>query len=248
MLTGKCPERILLIRAPSESGKSVLLAEFAMHAAERLGSAACARVNLKGEPPLATVLDRICIDLGRDSFPKFSAGGVAAPVQIHAELPRAKFGDENIFTIESHIHQAGAPSSLNLASSLIADLSLRTNPSVLIIDTFEQATAETSNWIVQQLLPLVHNIHRFWIVIAGKTIPPSVEYPMEWGGLAKSHELLPVTSPDDWHEYACQRYPDFPRNDLEVVCRGFASRPSLIEEFIRAIGSQLGGSQGEALL
>jgi hypothetical protein len=248
MLTGKCPERILLVRAPSESGKSVLLAEFAMHAEVRLGSSACARVNLKGKPPLAAVLDRICIDLGRDSFPKFCSGGAAVPIQVHAELRGAKLRDENVVTVAPHIYQAGAPSSLTLASSLIADLSVHANPRVLIIDTFEQATAETSNWIVQQLLPLVHNIHRFWIVIAGKIIPAAVEYPMEWGGLAKSHELLPVTSADDWHEYACQRYPDFPRNDLEVVCRGFASRPSLIEEFIRVIGSQLVGSRGEVLL
>jgi hypothetical protein len=241
MLTGKCLERIFLIRAPSESGKTILLAEFAKHAETVLGNERCARINLKGEPPLRTVLDRICVDLGRDTFPKFCSGGIPAPVQIHAELPQATFGDENRFTMESHIHQATAPSSLSLASNLIADLLGRKTPSVLIIDTFEQATAETSKWIVQELLPMVRTVPQLWVVVGGQDVPEANDYRLEWGDLAKSHRLLPVTSPEDWHEYACQQFPDFPRQDIEVICRGLTSHPAAIEEFIRVSGSRLGG-------
>lgn len=237
MLRGKNSERIFLIRAPSESGKSVLLAEFAEHASVLLGSRACARINLKAEPPLSAVLDRICVDLGRQNFPKFCSTGSAVPVQMQANLPRARFGNDNIFKMESHVYQAQEPSSLMLASNLIADLSVRVSPCVLIIDTFEQATAETSNWIIQQLLPLVRSVDLLWMVIAGKTVPRADEYTLEWGDLAKSHELSPVTSTDDWHEYACRRYPNFPRQYIEVICRGLTSRPSAIEEFIRVAGS-----------
>lgn len=243
MLSQKHPERIFLVRASSESGKSVLLAELAKHATGKLGVSSCARINLKGEPLLATVLDRICVDLGRETFPRFSSSGVPAPIQIRADLQGAKFRDENAVTVAPHIHQPGSLSSLTLATRLIADLSARVAPCVLIIDTFEQANAETSNWIVQQLLPLVRSVLRLWVVIAGKDVPPAEQYPLEWGDLAKFHDLPPVSSADDWHEYACQRYPNFPRHDLEVVCRGLFSRPAAIEEFIRVTGSRLGATQ-----
>jgi hypothetical protein len=247
MLSGKQPERIFLIRAASESGKSVLLAELAKHAASKFGAGGCARINLRGEPPLAMVLDRICIDLGRDSFPKFCSGGIAVPIQIHAELQGAKFRDENAVTVAPHIHQAGVPSSTMMAANLIADLSLRGKPCVVIIDTFEQATVETSNWIVQQLLPTARSVPGLWIIIGGQAVPEAIDYPLEWGDLAKSHELSPVTSVDDWHEYACQEYPNFPRHDIEVLCKGLTSSPSAIAQFIRAVGLTLGGSHNEAL-
>ena len=240
MLKGSNPERIFLISAPSESGKSVLLSEFAKLAAAIIGAGRCARINLKGEPPLDAVLNRICADLGPESFPKFrSAESGLQPVEIKTELPKARFGNENTFSVESHIHQAGAPSAHVLASRLIADFSTRDSPTLVIIDTFEQATVETEKWIVQQFLPLVRNLQDFWVVIAGKEVPEPGDYLLEWGDLARSHVLQLVTSPDHWHEYACLRYPNFPRAHIELVCQGLAARPSAIEEFIRVTGSRL---------
>ena len=142
MLTGKSPERIFLISAPSESGKSVLLAELANHAEGVLGKETCARVNLKAQPALHTVLTRICVALGRGSFPRFCASGTTAPINIRADFAGAKFRDDNVTTIAPIIQQAAPPSPSTLASSLIEDLSVRTGPAVVIIDTYEGATVE----------------------------------------------------------------------------------------------------------
>ena len=247
MLTGACTERIFLISAPSESGKTVLLSELARFAAQLLGTGKCARLNLKGEQPLNAVLDRLCVELGQANFPKYCACGVAAPVKIHADLRQAQFGNENAVTVAPHIHAAVSPSPAVFASSMIADLSAWVTPAVAIIDTFEQATEETGKWIVQQLLPLTRHLSNFCVVIAGQKVPQPADYLLEWGDLAKPHALPLVTSTDDWHEYACQRYPGFPREHIEVVCRGLASRPSAIQQFIDGFGSQLGDGSAEAL-
>ena len=236
MLRGNVSQRIFLIQGPSDCGKTVLLARLAEHATAILGVGTCARANLRGEPPLDVVLERICNDLGRTYFPTFCGSAGLAPVSIHAELPQAQFGDGNVFSIQSHVYQSGRSDQ---ASRLIADLASRGGPAVIIIDTFEGATVESARWVVQELLPMVRITSRLWIVIAGQAIPKTADHYVEWGDLAESHNLSSVSSTEEWHEFACRSYPNFPRHYIDVVFDGLSSRPSAIEEFIRVAGSKL---------
>jgi SEFIR domain len=71
VLAGKTPERILLLRGPSNSGKTALLQVLRSYC-QQVGIAA-SYVELKGCPPLEDVFQAIELDLPRDLLPAFRA-------------------------------------------------------------------------------------------------------------------------------------------------------------------------------
>ena len=241
MILGQARGCILLLEGPSERGKSVLLSEFSALAEEKLGKRCCARVDLKGGLTLDAVFSRLCAELGSEIFPTYRTLPNAVPVQcnIDANLSGAKMGNKNRVAVRPVIGIRGGSSVQRCSDALFQDLQSCTKPLVLIIDTFEAAIDDVSKWIIQQLLPTATRRPQLYVVVAGQRVPNRKDSPLTWGQCAVPHILHPVISVDDWYEYACSRYPAFPRHHIESICKGLADRPSIINEFIDNVARQL---------
>lgn len=85
------------------------------------------------------------------------------------------------------------------AEALVADLP--ETLAVLFFDTFEKASIETQEWIVQALLPLLANAApRLAVVVAGQQVPVS---PRTWRR-QHEHTCLAGLSTADWTDFAEQ--------------------------------------------
>ena len=242
LLKAECDSRILLLEGPSERGKSILLAELASKAEAALGQGCCARADFKGGLTLDDLFSRLCGELGAKTFPTYAeiASGGKLNVTIETDLSGARFGDENKVAVQPVI-QTGIAESVHIrGDALMQDLRSCENIIVIIVDTFEAATEQASKWIVQQLLPVARQNSALRIVLAGQNLPRPKHYPLTWGVHATFCTLEPVTSVDDWHEYALTHHPKFPRQHIETVCMGgLTDRPSIIQEFIETIARKL---------
>jgi hypothetical protein len=242
ILQGAETRRILLLEGPSERGKSILLAELAELAEEILGKGCCARADLKGGLSLNDLFAGFCTDLGTQVFATYSVQPAVVPVEVHLEtnLAGAKFRDANTVTVQPIIHTPLSNSVHQGAHAILHDLRVCRKPLVLIIDTFEAATDEASRWVVQQFLPAIRHAGSLCIILGGQRVPDPKDFQLTWGQFAVRRTLHPVTSIEDWHEFACSRHPAFPRHHIETILMGgLVNRPSIIQGVIETIARQL---------
>jgi len=239
MLQGRSPFRVLLLEAPSERGKTVLLAEFAACVDELLGPGLCARLDFKGGLTLDELFSRLCHDLNAVGFATYTAQGPSCVVNVKADLKDAQFRDHNEVTVQPVIHTGALELTYVRGAALIEDLRTWSKPVMVILDTFESATEEAMHWVLQHLLPAVHTIRHLYVVIAGQRVPDARQHLLQWGHLARNHLLPTVTSIDDWYELASSRHPGFPRHYIETVCLGLLERPSAIETYIETVARNL---------
>jgi hypothetical protein len=242
MVRGKTSHRIILIEGPSERGKSTLLMEFAALAEEIHNPGCCARIDLRGTLLLAEIFSRFYTELGKEVFASYSR--VQAANQIHvnvdANMSGARFRDDNQVCVRPIIHSSSADSQNSSGDALIHDLCAYAKPLVLIIDTFESATDDASRWITHQLLPAAHKNKQLYIVLGGKNVPDYKIFQLTLGKLTHYHILDRLDSVEDWHEFAQTRHPKFPRDQIEMLCRGgLTERPSAINIYIETISRQL---------
>jgi hypothetical protein len=86
--------------------------------------------------------------------------------------------------------------------SLISDLQHLNAPLLLLFDTYEQASPETTQWLENQLLPRLDKTPALLIVIGGQRIPDHTRH--SWGPQAACQHLAPITEVDHWIDF-CRR-------------------------------------------
>lgn len=240
MLRGKASHRVLLLEGPSERGKTTLLTEFATLAEEIHGSGCCARIDLKGVSLLSDLYSRLYAELGKGVFTNYSTLQDGHPINLNVDLSGAKLRDGNDVSIKPALHVIGGEARSSHGEAALQDLCVYTSHLVLIIDTFESTTADTSNWIIHQLLPIVRKNKKLYVVLGGKNVPDCKMLHLTLGKLVHHHRLEPIKSVDDWHEFAKTFHPAFPRDQIEILCNGgLTDRPSAISTFIETVARKL---------
>jgi len=242
MLRGVRPHRILLLEGPSERGKSFLLAELTLLAEELLGRRCYASASFKGGLSLAEFFARVCSDLGEEIFASYTRipPHVFGQANVNVNMADAKFGDHNRVSVQANIPPCSQVSVQRLGEAILKDLRSWSKPLALFVDTFEAATDEASRWTIQQFLPALCRNQHLCVVLAGQRVPSPGDFEPTWGRLAIRRLLEPVTSVDDWHEFACSRHPAFPRGEIETLCQGkLWNYPSVMRDFIETRVLQL---------
>jgi hypothetical protein len=84
--------------------------------------------------------------------------------------------------------------------AFLQDLSETHCPVVLLFDTYEDATDESRRWVEQSLFGLVRRFNGLRVVVSGQQVPVS-DAPARWTGIARTHELPPITDPAPWCRY-----------------------------------------------
>jgi hypothetical protein len=242
MLRTPDARRVLLLEGDSELGKSTLLAELAFVAETILGARSCVRADFKSGLVLKELFSQFHAVVGDGKSTAYNTQLGTAPVQVNiqANLTGATLGESNEVVVQPTIQPGSVNLTQQLGEAVLRDLDTSSKSLVLIMDTFEAATAETSRWIIQHLLPAVRYNPRLYIVLGGKSVPHPKDYHLTWGEFAHHRVLLPVTSVEDWYEFARSRHPDFPREYIEALCAGgLTNRPSVIRELIDNVVRQL---------
>jgi hypothetical protein len=88
-----------------------------------------------------------------------------------------------------------------IRDAFLRDLQEASAPVLLLLDTFEQATEESSAWVKNRLLPLCRNDSGLRIVIAGQTVP-AVDGDARLAPWVKSRELLPIHDHRPWCDFS----------------------------------------------
>ena len=240
MLRGKTSHRVLLLEGPSERGKTTLLTEFAILAEEIHGSGCCARIDLKGVSLLGDLHSRLFAELGKGVFTNYAALQGGHPINLKVDLSDARMRDDNDLSVQTAFHMAGGGPKNCHSEAVLQDLCAYAKPIVLIIDTFESATDDTSRWITHQLLPAVRKNKQLCIVLGGKKVPDYKMFQLTLGKLVQYHLLDTINSVEDWHEFAKTFHPAFPREQIKMLCEGgLTERPSAINSFIETIAQKL---------
>lgn len=101
-------------------------------------------------------------------------------------------------------------------AALFDALEKRSEPTVLVFDTFESRGA-LGNWIEKNVLPSAPSAPWLRVVIAGREVPDSVgTKPAEWRGVAEWH-ILKKLKWNDWSSLAKRLRPQLSGSDLKKV-------------------------------
>jgi hypothetical protein len=88
------------------------------------------------------------------------------------------------------------PKSVDQA--IIEDISAAGTPTVIFVDTFEDAARDCRQWIESQLLPFVIRHNAVRVVITGHRVP---DPPTRWNNWIRVQELLPIREAVHWCKY-----------------------------------------------
>ena len=234
MIAGQTEERILLLEAEGEMGKSTLLSAFEWRCPSGIP---CAVIDLKGRSTgLHEVFYRLCDALGWDRFPAFRA--------CVEGLGRVTI-DKNVIIGRAEIEVAlrtpdegdRAARCAQLTQAFFVDLRARRGRLVLIFDTYEQADPEVQDWLAGPCLARARRTANLVIVIAGRQVP---EESIEWAACCHRHRLGSVKDVDAWCSYAERRSLSVPRAWIEGYCVALQGHPGQVDKML-ASAAQWGG-------
>ena len=121
----------------------------------------------------------------------------------------------------------GTPIGVAL-NRVLEQLRAKPQPTLLLIDTFDQAAPEVQQWVQVQLLPGLLRAPWLRVVVAGVQVPnPQASV---WSTLCGPVQQLTRPTPTDWHTWCRERLnKDLPLAEIEVLCRYIASPGKLAE-------------------
>lgn len=234
MIAGRTEERILLLEAEGQIGKSTLLLAFERRC---LHDVPCAAVDLKGSSTgLHEVFYRLCDALGWDYFPTFRA--------CVESLGRVTI-DRNVIIGRAEIEVAlrtpdegdRAARRAQLTQALFDDLRAWEGCLVLLFDTYEQADLEVRDWLAGPCLARARRTANLVVVVAGRQVPvPSIE----WASCCHHHRLGAVEDVDAWENYARRQGWPVPRAWIEGFCAALRGHPGQVDEML-ASAARWGG-------
>jgi hypothetical protein len=126
--------------------------------------------------------------------------------------------------------------SAPLLSSVVEQLRADPQPTLLLIDTFDQAPPDVQQWVQAQLLPGLLRAPWLRVVVAGVQVPNPQS--AVWSMLCGPVQQLSRPTPGDWHKWCRERLnKDLPLEEIEVLCRYITSPGRLAEALSSASAS-----------
>lgn len=238
-LHGEIEQRILLLRGVSGSGKTSLL-RACLDATPR-GVTLIPFQARESAVGVAEILYRVVEEIGPRHFQRF-----AAQVAQFQATPTVQVG-KNIAVGRNQVSvalQAENPTDRHqrqsaLTAAWFEDVQAWGQALILVVDTFEQATRETQEWLAGPFLARVGRpAHAHWrVLIAGQATPEA--HNIEWGGCCQARELLGVPTGRDWLPVVQALHRVIPAENpetwLDGLCHGFAGLPDPILKIIDAL-------------
>lgn len=235
-LAGATAERILLVRGVSGSGKTTLLNECR---ATLPTGITLIPLQIRGSAVgVAEVFYRVVERLGKEHFSAF-----AAQVAQFQAAPSVHVG-RNIMHSSSITVALQAENQTDrqhrqaaLTAAWFEGIRAWGRPLIVTLDTFEQATTETQEWLEGPFLARVGHSSQLRVLIAGQKVPEAVN--IEWGWCCRTRELLGVPQAQHWlpvvEDMQCAIPTDHPEIWLSGVCHGLGGLPDSIMKVISAL-------------
>jgi hypothetical protein len=231
--------RILLFAGESGSGKSTLL-EHCLHDVDCPDTICRIVIDFKGGAVnLPKLFHEIGREVGWERLPNFQArlnsfDGTGS-VSIDRN-PMIGWGNR-ISVILSPEDQATRESRLAaLSEDLRTDLLHLEQPVLIVLDSYEQATIGTREWLETHLLDWLDKVGQLRLLIAGQSVP---EPGLKWRRLAQYRELRGIREPDHWLPVVQRFSPRYAQPEhlgwLAALCLSFEGRPSEIMKIIQAL-------------
>jgi len=193
----ECDCRILLVRGESGSGKTTFLA----HCREQMPShVPCLPIELRGSAVgVPEFFSRSGRWLGWSHMSHFKrrvtelSGG--SLVQVDGNM---LVGMNNSINIALHADTVADREERRtaLTDAWFDDLDAVGQPTLVVFDTYEQATSEVMDWLSGPFLARVAQVKPLRVVVAGQKVPES--HTIEWGHCCDTQELLGVTEARHW--------------------------------------------------
>jgi hypothetical protein len=122
---------------------------------------------------------------------------------------------------------------------LVKDLRTLRQPVLLVLDTFDKATADFQDWACQNLLAEVERALSVTVIVAGQPRLPDPQE-MRWRTVARRLRLGPIREVADWEPWISRRYPDFAKRKVDVSTLVWASGgvPRPFTDMCRTIANQ----------
>ena len=175
LLSGSSSSRALLVRGPSETGKSCMSKQM-WRSATALPGVVCGRFDFKGTSSM---------DVEVEAF--------SQPLDI--EPPEGQTLNERL-------------------TKIFTELRRRQRPTVLVFDTYEEASQDGKDWLQRVLLQHLTRAAWLRVVIMGQSVP--VRAGADWESIAAPPITVQPPGPEDWLEYGREHHGDV---DLEFVTR-----------------------------
>jgi GTPase SAR1 family protein len=231
--------RILLFRGDSGTGKTTLL-EHCLHQLPFPMKMCRIIVDFKGGAVnLAKLFNEIGREIGWASLPQFQAR------MDGLEGPRTVTIDHNpMYGIGNRINVLLSPEDpmtreyrlAALSEALLGDLSIVPDGILLVLDSYEQATAGTKEWIEGYLLNWLDKLLQLRVLIAGKSVPAPT---LSWRRLQRTRHLRGVREAKQWLEVVRRMRPLQPEEStlywLEGLVRAYNGRPDMIMMVIESL-------------
>jgi hypothetical protein len=124
---------------------------------------------------------------------------------------------------------------------LCKDLRAVRRPLLVILDSYEKATAVVTDWVDQCLLPEVSRSLCLAVIVAGHRCPEVDD--ARWRGLARRLSLGPIHQVEAWEKWLLHRYPNFRELKVDVPTLVMVSGgvPKTFSNFCRTIAEQDAG-------
>lgn len=231
------PARVLLFKGESGSGKSTLLTH-CLHDFPCPETICRIVIDFKqGRVNLPKLFNELGREIGWEHLPTFRArlNAVGRSVTIDSNK-QIGWGNQITVFLSPEDQSVRASRLAALSEDLLTDLRSLPQPVVLILDTYEQATDATREWIEMHLLDWLDKVTQLRVLIAGQTVP---EATLKWGRLSLVRHLRGVPDPQHWLPVASRALPHKSLEErlkwLGAICRAFEGRPNEIMKVIEAL-------------
>lgn len=220
--------RILMLQGESGTGKTCLLENCLANVPPQMHALS---VQLRGkDTSVAEIFNRLGRRIGWQKLPKLSTqlstfagddainwqSNVSKQLRTALQLPDLNRRRQNI---------------IDVTDALFTDVQNLATPTLLAIDTYEQATTELDNWFNAQFLPWIADTDRVRVLVAGQKVP---QISSDFRHCASRYELKGIADAEAWLPIAQALGHEIPSIDfLAGVCAAFQGNPSNILKFIR---------------
>ena len=128
---------------------------------------------------------------------------------------------------------------------LISDLQQPRVPVVLFFDTYQQASAESQQWLENRFLPRIDRAPGVITVIGGQTVPAHRNY--TWKSMTEVRILKPITEVDDWLKFIGRKWPktDVPVEYVKGITLAAKGEPGMMSALLETMMLGLDEESGD---
>lgn len=243
LLNNDVENRILTIHGESGTGKTSLLNACIETVPDTIQHVA---LNCKGSTVnVSEVFSRTIFTLSWDFFPNFVDAVAELSGTVHVNVDGNKLlGINNTINValksESKVDREER--RVTLTNAWFQDLAELEKMLLISIDTFEQATSETSEWFSGPFLYRAAYTRNLRVLIAGQTVPDHQEHANEWGHCCSPFQLVGVKEARFWLPVVNKLGYRVPaENSLDFmagICHVLKGRPAEIMKIIEGFPRQ----------